>query len=110
MRWWSARALLGSVASSPAAAAETLRTRAATADARNEAEVDEIGQRTVLDLMDDEGLEGIDITPGSDIEEEAEGPGGSGERHEQRRLREMAPEADALRGAPATKLQQGVAV
>jgi superfamily II DNA or RNA helicase len=110
IRWWSALALLRSIASSPAAAAETLRTRAATADARDEAEVDDIGRRAVLDLVEDEGLEGTDITPGSDIEEEAEGPGGSGERHEQRRLREMAREADALRGTPDTKLQQGITV
>ncbi len=65
----------------------------------SEAEVDEIGRRTVLDLVDDEGAEGLDITPGVDIGED--GDRGrtercSGERHEQRRLLEMAREAEAL--------------
>ena len=125
IRWWSALALLRSIASSPAAAAETLRTRAATADAHDVTEVDDIGRRTVLDLVDDEVLEGTDITPGSDFEEsEAEasdkeasekevgldGSGSRGEQREQRRLREMAREADALRGASDAKLQEGIKV
>ncbi len=43
VRWWSALALLRSLASSPAAAAATLRSRASTADADTPEEVDEIG-------------------------------------------------------------------
>jgi hypothetical protein len=58
VRWWSALALLRSLASSPAAAAATLRNRAATVDAETPEEADEIGQRTVLDLMEDESAEG----------------------------------------------------
>ncbi|HPH95533.1 MAG TPA: DEAD/DEAH box helicase, partial [Anaerolineaceae bacterium] len=43
VRWWSALALLRSLASSPAAAAATLRNRASTAEAENPDEADEIG-------------------------------------------------------------------
>jgi SNF2 family DNA or RNA helicase len=117
IRWWSALALLSSISSSPAAASETLRTRAATATAHDASEVDDIGRRTVLDLVDDEVLEGTDITPGSDIaeggEDTAEGmsdhdsTGGSSGR---RRLREMAREADALYGAYGAKLREGIKV
>ena len=44
VRWWSALALLRSIASSPAAAAATLRTRAATADTDSADEADEVGR------------------------------------------------------------------
>lgn len=47
VRWWSALALLRSLASSPAAAAATLRSRASTADAGSPEEADAIGRRTV---------------------------------------------------------------
>jgi len=53
VRWWSALALLRSLASSPAAAAATLRNRAAPAEAETEEEADEIGRRTILDLVVD---------------------------------------------------------
>ena len=59
IRWWSALALLRSVASSPAAAAMTLRTRAI--DANTPEEADAIGQRAVLDLVEDEPSEGADV-------------------------------------------------
>ena len=50
VRWWSAIALLRSLGSSPAAAAATLRNRAATAGMDSEEEIDELGKRTVMDL------------------------------------------------------------
>jgi len=67
VKWWSALALLRSLASSPAAASATLRNRAATAEAETVQEADEIGKRTILDMMEDESAEGMDIAPGSDI-------------------------------------------
>ena len=67
VRWWSALGLLRSMASSPAAAAATLRSRATTTEVDNEAEADEIGRRQVLDQMNDETAEGIDVVPGSEI-------------------------------------------
>jgi len=90
VRWWSALALLRSLASSPYAAAETLRNRAASADTETVPEADEIGRRTVLDL-DDESLEGVDVVPGSQTEEDE----GSTER---RQLLAFAREVEKLGG------------
>jgi superfamily II DNA or RNA helicase len=90
VRWWSALALLRSLASSPAAAAATLRTRAAAADTDTIEEADEVGRRTVLDLGDDE-TELIDVVAGSDPD-----VGGDDTARARRRLRDLAREADAL--------------
>jgi len=101
VRWWSALALLRSLASSPAAAAATLRSRAATAQVENAEEADDVGRRTVLDLVEDESPEGTDLAPGSDIgEEDDEG------HRARRRLLEMAREAEALFGKEDAKLQK----
>ncbi|MCL4250294.1 MAG: DEAD/DEAH box helicase [Anaerolineae bacterium] len=105
VRWWSALALLRSLASSPAAAAATLRSRAATTEADTETDVDEIGRRTVLDLMNDESAEGIDVIPGSDIGELADD-----ENSHRRRLLDMARAAEALVGEQDHKLQKLIAI
>ncbi len=99
IRWWSVLALLRSLASSPAAAVETLTTRSGGADAETEDEVDAIGRRTVLDAIDDEASEGVDVAPGSDAEE------GDEEARNRRKLREMAKLAESLKGEKDTKLQ-----
>jgi len=65
VRWWSALALLRSVASSPDAAAATLLARSVAATAETDAEADQLGRASVLDLID-EPLEGLDATPGAD--------------------------------------------
>lgn len=103
VRWWSALALLRSLASSPAAAAATLRNRAAPAEAQDQEEVDEIGRRTVLDIVVDETADGSDVTPGSD-------PGGEDddEQRNRRRLLEMARVADGLLGEKDEKLRKAV--
>ncbi len=103
VRWWSALGLLRSLASSPAAAAATLRSRAAVADAQSPEDADEIGRRTVLDLEDDESAERIDLTPGSDLGEHEDDPVGH-----RRRLLDMAREAEALCGNPDEKLKKAV--
>jgi len=105
VRWWSALALLRSLASSPAAAAATLRSRAATTEADNETDVNDIGRRTVLDLMNDESAEGIDAIPGSDIGELA-----GDEANHRRRLLDMARAAEALQGGADSKLQKLIAI
>ncbi len=105
VRWWSVLALLRSLASSPAAAAETLRNRSASADTETVDEADEMGRRTVLDLMDGETVEGIDLTPGSDIGEWAEDE----ERNRQRLLR-LAREAESLKGKEDHKLQKAIQI
>lgn len=103
VRWWSALALLRSLASSPAAAAATLRNRAATVEAESVEEADEIGKRTILDMMEDEAAEGMDVAPGSDI---------GGEEDEaisnRRRLLEMARIAESLSGEKDEKLNKAI--
>ncbi|GCA99078.1 ATP-dependent helicase HepA [Mycolicibacterium sp. NCC-Tsukiji] len=66
VNWWSALALLRALASSPRAAAQTLRTRAASLEADNPNEADQIGRAAVLDLPDLDTLESVDSTPGAD--------------------------------------------
>jgi superfamily II DNA or RNA helicase len=98
VRWWAMLGLLRALASSPAAAASTLRNRAVTADTSDAAEADDIGRRIVLDVTDDESAEGIDVAPGAhDTSDE-------NDTH-RRRLLTYAREADALAGAYDTKLQ-----
>ena len=105
VRWWSALALLRSLASSPAAAAATLRSRAAVADAASPEEADELGRRTVLDLEDDEAAERLDVTPGADPSE----PEGDGDASSlRRRLSDLAREAEALCGDSDEKLKKAV--
>lgn len=105
VRWWSALALLRAVGSSPAAAAATLRERNRTAEAADAAEVEAIGRMGVLDL-EDETLEGSDVTPGADPVE------GEEVRRDATRARllRLAKEADALAGKEDAKLTRGVAV
>lgn len=108
IRWWSAIALLRSLASSPAAAAATLRKRAETADAErdaDDAQLDELGARAALDLTEDEGVEGLDVAPGADTGEE--GSAGDAGR---RRLLEFARLAEGLRGEKDAKLHAAAKV
>jgi len=105
VRWWAVLGLLRALASSPAAAAATLRNRARSADTVTVEEADEVGRRDVLDLVDDESAEGIDVTPGADAEE-----GEDPDLPNRRRLNELARAADALAGDDDPKLKQGVAL
>lgn len=106
IRWWSALALLRSLSSSPAAAAATLRSRAAVAAGETVQEADEIGRHSVLDLIEGEEATGIDLIPGSDY---GVGEGESENTYQQRirrRLLDMAYDAEALMGTKDEKLQQ----
>lgn len=102
VRWWSALALLRSMASSPAAAAATLRTRAATVSTETPEEADTIGRQTVLDIGDDESAESTDVVAGADLDPDDDNT------RARRRLREMAKQADALHGKGDLKLQQAL--
>ncbi len=102
VRWWSALALLRSLASSPAAAGATLRNRAATVEADTVEAVDEIGQRTVLDMVEADSAEGIDVVPGMEpAGEEPDEVGATAGSLSRRRLLAMAREAEALMGLEA---------
>lgn len=92
VRWWSALALLRALASSPVAAAATLRTRASNVDAIGLEEADALGRATILDGADDEALEAIDSIPGADDGEE------EGQSPQRKRLLALAREAEALAG------------
>ncbi len=96
VRWWSAVGLLRVLASSPAAAAVSLRSRAQAATTGSEAEADESGRRTTMDL-EDVGGEGTDVSPGADWSTEAE-------RADRKQLEDLAQRADALRGDNDPKL------
>jgi hypothetical protein len=100
--WWAALALLRCVASSPAAAAATLTTRAAglgEAGALDPAALEALGERAVLDLATSDAADGDDVAPGADTVED-----GAPEAGERRRLRELAREAEKLAGAGDAKL------
>jgi superfamily II DNA or RNA helicase len=91
VRWWSALALLRSLASSPAAAAATLRARSSTVETETVEEADLVGERSVLDLDDVDAAEYTDAAPGAQEEDEE----ASGHRA---RLLALARRADALQG------------
>ena len=96
VRYWSSLALLRCVSSSPAAAAATLRSRAAVDEAEGE-DVDEVGRRTVLDQGDDDDTVALDFSPGANTE-------GGGEAT-RRRMLEFARRAEAMAPAGDRKLQ-----
>ncbi|HIQ23226.1 MAG TPA: ATP-dependent helicase [Planctomycetes bacterium] len=101
VRWWSALALLRALASSPAAAAATLRNRAATADADTEEEIEELGRRAILDQDELEISEVFDLTPGGNPSEDEQSA-------VSRRLRRFAGEAEKLAGAKDAKLKKAM--
>jgi superfamily II DNA or RNA helicase len=93
VRWWSAIALLRCLASSPAAAAQTLLNRSAVAAADDENEVDAYAEPRVLDTDLDDTLEAEDVTVGADT-----GDTDTPNTAARKRLRELASAAAALKG------------
>lgn len=83
VRWWSALALLRALASSPAAAAATLRSRAQSSSATTEKEADAIGTRAVMDLSGQDNADDEDANPGAIADENED-------RAELKRLAELA--------------------
>ncbi|UFR01767.1 helicase [Streptomyces sp. Go40/10] len=86
--WWSAIALLRSLVSSPAAAAQTLTTRSAAAIAASAEEADKLGAPLTSDAADSDALEGMDVAPGAETDEGAP----------KSRLAELAERARRLEG------------
>ena len=99
VRWWSALALLRALASSPAAAAATMRNRSATLETETVPEADELGRRLIMDIDDHDSTDASDILPGSDSTPEADENALS-----RRKLLAMAKEAAALYGDHDTKM------
>ncbi|MFC5958892.1 DEAD/DEAH box helicase [Streptomyces pratens] len=85
--WWSVIALLRSMVSSPAAAAQTLKTRSESATARTAHEADLLGAPVAADSADNDRLEGMDVAPGAAESEDAGA-----------RLLELAQRAEQLVG------------
>ncbi|MES4887845.1 helicase-related protein [Streptomyces sp. NPDC096012] len=118
-RWWSTLALLRTLSSSPAAAVQSLNTRAGVEEAASPEEADRTGERTVSDPADSEGAESADAVPGTRLPaaaETAEGPGpddasGTTEGDEEKaRLITMAEAARRLEGPTRdTKLKKLIA-
>jgi len=99
VRWWSALALLRALASSPAAAAATMRNRSATLETESVPEADELGRRLIMDIDDYDTTNASDILPGSDSSPEADENTLS-----RRKLLEMARVADSLYGDQDAKM------
>lgn len=99
VRYWSALALLRCVSSSPAAAAATLRSRAAV-DQASDDEVDEVGRRTVLDQDDTDDAVALDFSPGAEIEDAADAT--------RRKLLEFARRAEGLTNDVDHKLKGAI--
>ena len=99
VRWWSALALLRSLASSPMAAAATLRNRAATVDTVTPEEADAVGRRTVLDDTTQDAVGEIDAAPGADARPTSDEASAGDPR-----LLRLAREAEALVGKNDTKI------
>lgn len=100
VRWWSALSLLRALASSPAAAAATLRERSRTAEASDVETADDVGRKSVLDVTDELDGEIDDMTAGADPDAD------EGDHPLRRRLLAFAREADALRGKEDAKLRK----
>lgn len=97
VRWWSAIALLRCLASSPAAAEQTLLNRSALNAEDSARAVDAAAEPRILDTDLDDTTEGEDTAVGWESAEidEAAGKSTSATR---RRLRELAAAAAALKG------------
>lgn len=99
VRYWSALALLRCFSSSPAAAVATLRSRAAV-DTAEESELEEVGRRTVLDQDDADDVTALDLSPGSEAENEVDAT--------RRRLLAFARRAEDLAGDADAKLKGAI--
>ena len=102
VRWWAALALLRALASSPAAAAATLRNKLQAISAESAEEVDEISRPLVFDDDSDDLSQLPDVVAGADIADLEEDE--SAVSRERNRLLDMARAADKLEGDGDPKL------
>jgi superfamily II DNA or RNA helicase len=102
VRWWAALALLRALASSPAAAAATLRNKLQAISAESAEEVDEISRPLVFDDDSDDLSQLPDVIAGADIADLEEDE--SAVSRERNRLLDMARAADKLEGDGDPKL------
>ena len=106
VRWWSAIALLRSIASSPAAAQQTLLNRSDLKDIESTEAADAAAGPRVFDVDLDDTTEGEDTALGADTSNDQ-----SPDATARRRLRAFAAEAAALRGVNGdAKLKRAIAI
>lgn len=108
VRWWAALALLRALASSPAAAAATLRSKLQSIAAESPDEVDDISRPLVFDDDAEDSADAPDITAGADLADLEENE--SDAAKERKRLLDMARAADKLEGDGDPKLVQMVPI
>lgn len=108
VRWWAALALLRALASSPAAAAATLRSKLQAIAAESPDEVDDISRPLVFDDDAEDSADAPDITAGADLADLEENE--SDADKERKRLLDMARAADKLEGDGDPKLVQMVPI
>lgn len=106
VRWWSALSLLRALASSPAAAAATLNTRAASTEASTVATADEMGRATVLDPVEDEAIDSADLAPGAVVDETSTGREARALRGFRQRALDLTAEDDAKLGSLTTLVRR----
>ena len=100
VRWWSALSLLRSVSSSPAAAVATLKNRSDLDSISDLQEIEQSGRELVLDLVDEQSLDGGDSAPGALLEASIE----NSDQY-QNKLRALAKDAEKLSGQEDHKLK-----
>jgi len=106
VRWWSAIALLRCLASSPAAAEQTLLNRSDLAAVETADEADALAGPRVFDTDLDDAPDGEDTALGADTSSD-EHPDSTAHR----RLRQFAKEAAALRGPKGdAKLKRAIGI
>lgn len=106
VRWWSALSLLRALASSPAAAAATLNTRAASTEASTVESADEMGRVTVLDPVEDEAIDSADLAPGAVLDETPTGREARTLRAFRQRALDLTVEDDAKLGSLTTLIRR----
>ena len=100
VRWWSALSLLRSVSSSPAAAVATLKNRSDLDSISDLQEIEQSGRELVLDLVDEQSLDGGDSAPGALLEASIE----NSDQY-QNKLRALAKDTEKLSGQEDHKLR-----
>lgn len=98
VRWWSAIALLRCLASSPAAAEQTLRNRSKLTGVNTTEDADQLAAPSVLDTDADDVVDGEDEALGADTTALGSDGVETAESASRRRLLAFAEQAKALRG------------
>jgi superfamily II DNA or RNA helicase len=106
--FWAALGMLRSLASSPAAAEATFRSKLKSINASRPEEVDEFNRGNILDEDIEEISESFDIAPGAETTDEPDSDSPVNSGSERRRLLDFAHAAAQLKGDKDPKLLKTV--